>query len=55
MSNEKLYTVKEVAERFRCSDQTIRRMIKREEIDIIRIGGEIRIKESEVKRILKEK
>ncbi len=53
---EKLYRVKEVALLLNASQETIRRMIRKEQIKAIKLPtGTIRIPESEVIRLLGDK
>ena len=51
---EQLYTTKEIAQRLRLSDQTIRRWITQGKLRAIKAGRNLRIPESEVKRLLED-
>lgn len=52
---EKIYTVKEVAEYFKCTVQSVHNWIYSGKINYTTTpGGEKRIKESEIKRILEK-
>lgn len=51
-SLNKLYSVQEVAEKLNLSEQTIRKLIKKGEIQSIRLGKNIRITTSELHRII---
>ena len=51
---ERLLSVKEVADRFGVSDATIRRMVKEGHIAALRFGRQWRVKPGEVERILAE-
>jgi excisionase family DNA binding protein len=58
MTNEKLFTIKEVIEdnHFQISERTLRRMIDERKIKVKRIGsgrGMIRIPESELEKLAK--
>ena len=58
MEEERLLTVKEVAERLRANPQTIRRWLREGRLEGVMPGGEklgYRIPESEVRRILQGK
>lgn len=52
---EKLYTIKEVMEKFKVSRSTIHRLMVAGKLSRIKIGGNIRIKESELIRIIEER
>jgi excisionase family DNA binding protein len=43
-----LLTVREVADRLRLSEKTVRRLIGRAEIPALRVGGQLRVDESEL-------
>lgn len=49
-----LLTVKEVAERLRVSEKTVRNMIDRGDLIAYKIGGNIRIEEESVEFIIEE-
>ena len=49
---ENLYTIKEVAEKWKVSERTIRRILIDNEIPIYRIGRQIRISESTLQLLL---
>lgn len=49
---ENLYTIKEVAEKWKVSERTIRRILIDNEILIYRIGRQIRISESTLQLLL---
>lgn len=51
---EQLYTTKELAQRLRLSDQTIRRWVTQGKLKAIKAGRNLRIPESEVKRMLED-
>ena len=51
-NNTTLFTVEETAKLMKLSSQTIRKMIKNNEITHIKIGRNIRITEKEINRIL---
>lgn len=51
-SLNKLYSVQEVAEKLNLSEQTVRKLIKKGEIQSIRLGKNIRITTSELHRIV---
>lgn len=53
-NNSNLYTVEETARIMRLSSQTIRKMIKNNNIRHIKIGRNIRITEDEIKRLLND-
>lgn len=57
MENEKLLTVKEVAERLRVHTGTVRRWLEEEKLHGYRLGGSTgwRVNESEVARFLQER
>lgn len=47
-----LYTVQEVANKLNLSEQTIRKLIKKGEINVVRIGRNIRISRQELDKIM---
>jgi excisionase family DNA binding protein len=48
-----LLTVREAADRLRCSEKTVRRLIRRGELPALRVGRtSLRIDEAELKRYL---
>lgn len=49
---EKLYTAKEVAELLSMAEGTIRNKLWKGEINGVKVGGAIRIPESEVKKMI---
>lgn len=49
-----LYTVAEVAEMLKLTTKTVYELIKSGKISVTKIGGSIRISESELKRVLEE-
>ena len=51
---ETLHSVPEAAERLAMRERTIRRWILLRKIDYIKIGGAVRIPDSEIKRIIQE-
>lgn len=55
MDSEKLLKVKEVMEMFRLSRSTVYRMIERGELEVVRLGRSIRIKESSLEKYFNEK
>ena len=50
-SFEQYYSIKIVAKMFEISEKTLRRIIKDREIELIRIGGSIRLSESEIPKL----
>ena len=52
MSEEQVYTVEEAAKLLKVSKDTIRRMIKRKELDAVKVGGQIRIKAASLHKYL---
>jgi len=56
MTEDRLLTIEEVAERLRVSDATVRRQLKRKGtkgLKASRVGLQLRIRESEVDRFLR--
>lgn len=51
---ETLHSVPEAAERLAMRERTIRQWILLRKIDYIKIGGAVRIPDSEIKRIIQE-
>lgn len=54
MTEPTMYTVAEVAQLLRVHYQTVRNMIKRGDLKVVRTGNTIRVTASEVKRLLGE-
>lgn len=54
MSNSNCYTVKQVADRWKVSEQCVRRLYMNQEIRIFRFGRTVRIPKEEVDRIERE-
>lgn len=54
MTDEKIYTVKEVAAILRVTPRTVRTMIAQREIDAFVVRDEYRIKASELERFMRE-
>lgn len=52
MANEKAISIQEAARRLGVSEQTIRRQIKDGHIRSFRVGWQVRIPESEIRRIM---
>lgn len=52
MNEQPLYTVREAAALLRVDIQTIRRMVKRGELEAVRVGGQLRIKRASLQRFL---
>jgi excisionase family DNA binding protein len=52
MSQDYLYTLTEAAEMLKVSVDTIRRMIKRGELDAVKVGGQLRIKAASLQKYL---
>ncbi|HAT45519.1 MAG TPA: DNA-binding protein [Ktedonobacter sp.] len=52
MSEERLYTIKECAAMLKVSTDTIRRMIRRGELETTRVGVQIRIRASSLEKYL---
>jgi excisionase family DNA binding protein len=52
MTDERIYTVQEVAEKLRVKPQTVRRMITDGELLAFKIRDEWRIKQSDLDRIM---
>ena len=52
MLKERLFTVRELAEYLSLNEETIRRWIKSEKLPALKIGRELRVKESEVEKFL---
>jgi excisionase family DNA binding protein len=52
MSQEQLFTIREAATMLKVSTDTIRRMIRRGELETTRVGVQIRIKASSLQRYL---
>ena len=50
-SCEHYYSIKRVAMMFEISEKTLRRIINDREIELIRIGGSIRLSESEIPKL----
>ncbi len=48
------YSVKRVANMFEISEKTLRRIIRNRKIELIRIGGSIRLSESEIPKLFEE-
>lgn len=55
MTEEKIYTVEEVANYFKVSKKTISRMIRARLIIAVRFNRQIRIAQSEIERLKKQK
>ena len=53
-SFEQYYSIKIVAKMFEISEKTLRRIIKDREIELIRIGGSIRLSESEIPKLFEK-
>ena len=51
-SQEKVSTVRELADRFKVSDRTIKRWFHSHQIEAIQIGRQLRFEEKEVKRFM---
>ncbi len=51
MESEELHTVAEVADELRVARETLYRSIRRGEVEVVRFGGVIRIREAEVDRL----
>ena len=51
---EKHYTVKEVSQLLGLAEVTIRQWLSQKKIKSVRIGGAVRIAESELKKLIKE-
>jgi len=51
-ANEKLRTLKEVTDRFKVSDKTIRRWVHSGQIEALTLGRQLRFEEREIKRFL---
>lgn len=49
---QELFTIQEAAERLKVNHQTIRRLIKNEKIKAIKIGGQYRILEEEITKLI---
>jgi excisionase family DNA binding protein len=52
MTDERIYTVKEAAEKLRVDARTIRRMIAANEISAFRVRGEYRIMQSDIDAVI---
>ncbi len=50
-----VYTTKEVAEKFRTTVDTIKRMLRRGDLHGFKVGNEWRITEEEVNRVMRGK
>ena len=50
---ETIYTVEEVAKLLKVSEATIRAWIQYKKIEFIKVGKSVRIKQSEVERLLR--
>ena len=50
-AGQQYYSVKTVAKMFEISEKTLRRIIRDREIELIRIGGSIRLSESEISKL----
>ncbi|MFI3214414.1 MAG: helix-turn-helix domain-containing protein [Eubacteriales bacterium] len=46
-------TIKEFADFMSVSEPTVKRWIKRKELNVVRIGGTVRISEEEIERLKK--
>ena len=55
MSNDKLYTPEEVAERLQLSEQTVRRWLREEKLKGVKLGSKWRIRERDIQELLEEK
>jgi excisionase family DNA binding protein len=52
MADETYYTSKEVAERLKVTDRTVRRWISDGSLKVIRLGRSVRIAESDLQRFI---
>jgi len=52
---EKLYTIKEVAEYLHVHENSVRRWIAKSQIESVRVGGLVRIAESQLNAFLVER
>jgi excisionase family DNA binding protein len=55
MTDEKIYTVKEVADKLRVAPITVRRMIAAKELRAFVVRGEYRIRQSALDEVMREK
>jgi len=46
--SEKVYTLKEIADRWRCHPETLRRLAEKNEIPMFRVGHQWRMREDEL-------
>jgi excisionase family DNA binding protein len=49
---DKLLTIKEVAERLRVHEVTVRRYIAKGTVPAVKIGGGVRVRESDIKKVI---
>ncbi len=49
-----MLSVKEIAKFLSVSKRTVQRMVKRGDLDAIRVGGQIRVRQSALDRLLRE-
>jgi excisionase family DNA binding protein len=52
MTQDYLYTIEEAAQMLKVSVDTIRRMIKRGELEVVKVGVQIRIKAASLQKYL---
>jgi len=55
MTEERIYTVREVAERLRVHPKTVRKLIARGELMSFKVLGEYRIKQGALDQFMREK
>ncbi len=51
-TSEKLSTIREIADRFKVSEKTIRRWVNSKQIEVIYAGRQLRFEEREIKRFM---
>jgi excisionase family DNA binding protein len=49
---EEIYTIEEVADILKVSQQTVRKLIREKKLRTVRVGVQIRIRQSEIDRFL---
>jgi excisionase family DNA binding protein len=51
-TEEQLSTVQDLMRRFKVSDKTVRRWVKSGEIEVVKLGRQLRFEEKEIKRYM---
>jgi len=51
-ASEKLHSIRDLCERFKVSDSTVRRWLRSGQLEAIEVGRQLRFEEKEIKRFL---